>query len=255
MISPGLVSVTFRQLSCSQIIHLAKDSGLKGIEWGGDVHIPHADIETARRVRRQMEQADLNTAAYGSYYQIGKSEQEGLSFREVLDTAEMLEAPLIRVWAGDRDAEKAGESYVQAVIAESRRIADMAADKGIQVAYEFHKNTLTNTATSCRQLLKGVNHPSLRTYWQPMAGRDEAGNVQDIQTILPWICGFHVFYWGFTHRKRHPLEAGRDHWIQYLKVLNRADLNMYGLLEFVKDDSLDSFQRDAETYMSLLNMI
>ena len=37
---PGLVSVTFRQLSPEDIIDITYASGLKAVEWGSDVHLP-----------------------------------------------------------------------------------------------------------------------------------------------------------------------------------------------------------------------
>ncbi len=62
----GLVSVTFRQLTPSAIITLVTRAGLDGIEWGGDVHVPHGDLVRARQVRQQTIQAGLQSAAYGS---------------------------------------------------------------------------------------------------------------------------------------------------------------------------------------------
>jgi hypothetical protein len=44
MIQTGLVSITFRQLSPPAIIDLVRQAGLEGIEWGGDVHVPHGDL-------------------------------------------------------------------------------------------------------------------------------------------------------------------------------------------------------------------
>ena len=52
MIKPGLVSITFRNLSVQEISGLAAKSGLVGIEWGGDVHVPHGDVGAARKVRK-----------------------------------------------------------------------------------------------------------------------------------------------------------------------------------------------------------
>ncbi len=43
MISPGLVSVTYRALPPAEIIALTAAAGLKGIEWAGDVHVPPND--------------------------------------------------------------------------------------------------------------------------------------------------------------------------------------------------------------------
>jgi hypothetical protein len=45
MIRTGLVSVTFRQLSAEEIIKLVVCAGLEGIEWGGDIHVPHGDLK------------------------------------------------------------------------------------------------------------------------------------------------------------------------------------------------------------------
>jgi 3-dehydroshikimate dehydratase len=49
MIHPGLVSVTFRKLTPVEVAGLVKKGGLKSIEWGGDIHVPHGDL--ARRAR------------------------------------------------------------------------------------------------------------------------------------------------------------------------------------------------------------
>lgn len=255
MIKPGLVSATFRQLSCRQIIGLVRETGLKCVEWGGDVHVPHGDIAAARRIYLQMQDAGLETAAYGSYYRLGKSEQEGLSFSFVLETAEALETSLIRVWAGDRNAEEAEDSYKQQIIEESRRIADLAASKKIRIAYEFHENTLTNTAESCQDLLTAVDHPYVGTYWQPSIGRDMEQNIEDIRILLPWLVGFHVFHWGSTPQMRHLLKTGSANWLQYFHVLRKADSEFYGLLEFVKDDDVENFKEDAATFLSLLDAI
>ena len=41
----GLCSVSFRKLTVEEIIAAVKDAGLDGIECGGDVHVPHGDVE------------------------------------------------------------------------------------------------------------------------------------------------------------------------------------------------------------------
>ena len=45
IIKSGLVSITFRELNPLEIIRLVSKAGLDGIEWGGDVHVPHGDIK------------------------------------------------------------------------------------------------------------------------------------------------------------------------------------------------------------------
>jgi 3-dehydroshikimate dehydratase len=51
MIKTGLVSVSFRKFSPEKIIEMVKNAGLCAIEWGGDVHVPHGDVELARKVK------------------------------------------------------------------------------------------------------------------------------------------------------------------------------------------------------------
>ncbi|HNC24059.1 MAG TPA: sugar phosphate isomerase/epimerase, partial [Opitutaceae bacterium] len=100
MIHPGLVSVTFRALTPTQIVALVRQAGLRGIEWGGDIHVPHGNLARAREVREMTQEAGLSVAAYGSYYRAAQSEADGLAFEHVRATAVELGAPTIRVWAG-----------------------------------------------------------------------------------------------------------------------------------------------------------
>ena len=50
MLTPGLVSVSFRPLAGEEIIRLAKETGLAAVEWGGDVHVPAGDTARAKEL-------------------------------------------------------------------------------------------------------------------------------------------------------------------------------------------------------------
>ena len=63
--------MTFRKLAPEEIIALVAKSGLKGIEWGGDIHVRHGDLIQARKVCRLTEENGLTVASYGSYYNVG----------------------------------------------------------------------------------------------------------------------------------------------------------------------------------------
>lgn len=63
MLLPGLVSITFRKLSPGEIVELVATAGLVGIEWGGDVHVPHGDFARAAEVRKLTEGADATRLA------------------------------------------------------------------------------------------------------------------------------------------------------------------------------------------------
>ena len=66
MITTGLLSVTFRKLTPPEIVGLVRQAGLAGIEWGGDIHVPHGNLDRAREVRQMTLDAGITIAAYGS---------------------------------------------------------------------------------------------------------------------------------------------------------------------------------------------
>ncbi len=169
MIQPGLVSITFRQLTPEEIIDLVSQAGLSGIEWGGDIHIPHGDIERAAEVRKMTQEAGLMVAAYGSYYRLGGKDSP--KFENVLVSAVALETPKIRVWAGEKSSEAADVNYRQKVIDDAKRIADIAAEKGITIVTEWHGNTLMDKLDSALAFLAEVGRDNFKTYWQPLVDR------------------------------------------------------------------------------------
>jgi 3-dehydroshikimate dehydratase len=243
MIIPGLVSVTFRSLSPAEIVRIVRESGLRGIEWGGDVHVPHGDLARAGEVARMTRDAGLGAAAYGSYFRLGKSEAEGLSFPRVLETAVALGAPSIRVWAGTKGSADADDAYRRAITEESHRIAAMAAAAGVVVAYEYHGGTLTDTKASTAALLSAVPHPNLMTLWQPAVGIDVDEREAALVDVLPRLLNVHVFQW--RDRLRLPLREGASEWARYLAKVRSTGRDHYALLEFVRNESVEQLREDA----------
>lgn len=243
---PGLVSVTFRKLSPAEVIELARSSGLAGIEWGGDVHVPHGDEALAASIGEMTRSAGLQVSAYGSYFRAGHSEQEGLPFARVLASARALGAPVIRIWAGTRGSAASDEAHREWVVRECRRVAGQAAEAGIRVALEYHGNTLTDTLDSTRRLLESVNHPNLRSLWQPVNGTPVAGRLEELRVLEPWLEHVHVFNWSSTGQ-RLPLEPGMDLWRPCLQWLKKSRPGCAVLLEFVEGDQPESCVRDAAT--------
>ena len=253
MLKPGLVSVTFRKLSPEAIVALVSEARLHGIEWGGDVHVPHGDTARACEVRRLTAGAGLAVAAYGSYYRAGV--EGGVSFPAVLDSALALGAPLIRIWAGDRGSESAEPAWRVRVAAAVREACDRAASHGVRVATEFHNHTLTDTTESALQLFGEVGHPNLFSYWQSPTGWPQAQLEESLGRILPRLANLHVYNWDDAGR-RWPLRAGLSSWTPLVKKVRelRPDLEAYAMLEFVRDDAPDAFREDAAALRELLGM-
>ncbi len=257
MIKTGLVSITFRQLSPQKIIEMVTRENLDSIEWGGDSHVPHGETETAHSVGKMTREAGLAVSAYGSYYRIGHSEQEGLSFENVLRSAVALKAPTIRVWAGRRESQSADEAYYELVASESRRIAEMAGEEGITVSYEYHAKTLTDTNESAQKLLAQVDHPNIRTLWQPPNNQTTEYCVEGLRGVLPFLTHLHVFHWIYPkgERVRRPLAEGSQRWKTFLKEAAKAEGNRFASIEFVHDGEPESFPADAAALREWCNSV
>jgi 3-dehydroshikimate dehydratase len=257
MILGGLVSVTFRALSPGEIVDLVVQAGLEGIEWGGDVHVPHGDVACAREVYQRTVDAGLTVCSYGSYYRAGTGEPP--DFEAVIESALALNAPLVRVWAGRRGSADADAGYWKAVVEDSQRILGLAQEAGLGVAYEFHENTLTDTNASALRLLREVaggepnTEPAagLSTYWQPSLDMDEPTRREGLRAVLPWLSYVHV-----PHRRgrvRMPLADGADLWPQRLEIVRESGRDHYALIEFVQDDAPEIFLQDAATLLEWLS--
>jgi len=228
---------------------------LRAIEWGGDIHVPHGDLQRAAEVRQRTGEAGLAVSAYGSYYRIGESEANGLPFERVLETAVALGAPTIRVWAGSAGSENADEQTRDAVVSESRRIAGVAAREKISVSYEHHSGTLTDTNDSAAALLEKADHPNLLTLWQPPNEASFEYCLAGLRRLLPFMTNVHVFHWWPTAADRRPLSEGAERWLPYLRTVQAAGGSHFASLEFVRDDSAEAFMEDGHTLLSWLDSL
>jgi sugar phosphate isomerase/epimerase len=245
----GLLSITFRPLGVDAIVALAREAKLESIEWGGDVHVPHGDLDVARRVAQATADAGLGVSAYGSYYRAGTSEAQGLSFASVLDSAIALGTDTIRVWPGTKGSKEATPAERGAIADDLRRVAGLAAARGVRVALEFHGGTLTDDADSCVALLRQVGAPNLVTFWQPPNSMPTDDCCAGLRKVLPWLANLHVFHWWPTSAERHPLEVGEARWRAFLDIV-RAEAPpapRFASLEFVRGDDVSQARDDART--------
>jgi sugar phosphate isomerase/epimerase len=251
---PGLVSITFRAESPRRIIEACRSCGLIAIEWGGDVHVPPGDLETARSVGNATREAGLRVAAYGSYYRFEDvtGTRPDHDPGTVLDTAEAVGATVVRVWAGRRGSAETPPEARAAIVAAARALGERAAGRGLVLAFEYHRNTLTDTAESARALLDEIAHPAVRSLWQPPVGWSTDATEASLRSILPYLSHIHCFSWGpGGSADRRPLVEGTDAWLRYLRTAvslglsERSELPV--LLEFVPGDDLSLIGREAQT--------
>jgi len=234
----GLTSVTFRQLDWREIIRIARECNLDGLEWGGDVHVPSGELSHAQKVYQATVEAGLSVLSYGSYYRLG----QGQDFEPVLAVALALRADTIRVWAGAKDSAQHSAGERARAIRDAQTIADMAGPHGVTVAFEYHRGTLTDTCESALALLEAVGRENVRTYWQPNPQLAHERNLAELAAVLPWLENVHAFHWT-PGGARLPLEEGMAQWRAYLQTINgRAGA---AILEFVKNDDPAQCARDA----------
>jgi 3-dehydroshikimate dehydratase len=238
----GLLSVTFRKLSPDHIIRLVSQAGLQVIEWGGDIHVPHGDIEIAEQVGRMTREAGIEVASYGSYYSLRKR-PEKLHFEDVLKSACALKAPSIRVWAGNRASADATPEWRREITMDARRIADLAQAHGITIDFEYHNGTLTDNIESAVSLMQSINHPNVRCNWQtPVPGNYDT-SISSLLDIRPWLANVHVFH--MLGKERQCLSAGKSDWLEYMSVIRKTGKTPNMMLEFVKNDDPTQFLEDA----------
>ncbi|MFV2010790.1 MULTISPECIES: sugar phosphate isomerase/epimerase family protein [unclassified Micromonospora] len=248
-IRSGMCSVTLRQESALAVLDVAARAGLSRIEWGGDVHVPPGDTRAATSVRDAGRDRGVTVASYGSYYRAGSDPAD--DFAAVLASAVALGAPRIRIWAGTLGSAEASTEQRRAVVRATRAAAQRAADADIGLAFEYHSGTLTDTAESTLRLLADVDHPAVRTYWQPPLDLPDAVAVDDLRQVLPWVDAVHVFSW-WPGYERLPLTARDRLWSDVFAVLRAAGRDYDALLEFVVDDDPDRVAIEAATLTRLI---
>ena len=241
----GLVSVTYRKLSPSDIIARAARAGLDCIEWGSDIHVPQTDLDNARRVGDMTREAGLTVSSYGSYYRLGA----GQVFYSYLEAALALGAPVIRIWAGTRGSDQTDHATRAAWAAEAKEVCRMAAERGITIAFEYHHGTLTDTADSAVALMKAIDEPNCRLYWQPEFAKSHELLLSDLDKVAPWVDLCHVFQWNPDHSRRL-LADGVAVWREFLAHVPGWEEKPL-LLEFVPGDDPDLLEGEARSLQKI----
>ncbi|MBP2336928.1 sugar phosphate isomerase/epimerase [Saccharothrix coeruleofusca] len=249
MIIAGLASVTFRGRAVDEVVDLVADAGLGAVEWGADVHVPPGDPARAARVAELCRVRGLVIGTYGSYYKAGRGDPA--EFAAVLDSAEALGAPRVRVWAGVRGSAETGPAERARITDDLRRCAELAAGRGIAVTAEHHACSLTDDLASALRLLDEVD--GLVAHWQPKASPEVAACLAEVTALLPRLAAVHAFSWGSGgYTDRLALAERADLWRPLLALLAEDGRDRHVVLEFVADDSPESMRRDAAALLAWL---
>ena len=249
----GLTSVTFRNLSCAEVIASCKKAGLKCIEWGSDVHVPPDDTTNAEAVRRATQEAGLYVSSYGSYYWLGTEGQDPACFRAYAEAALALGAPLIRVWAGHTSFDRTAREAYEKLIEETRFLCDMASEYGLTVAFEYHDHTLNDTGEHALILVRDVAQENFGVYFQYDSSVTIEENIWSLRLMLPYVKMIHVAYNDEAHNPFFLDEGrGEELWHGVIREVKNAGCGADFLFEFLKEQSEEGLMRQTGVMKRLM---
>jgi len=157
----------------------------------------------------------------------------------------------LSVWAVKRGSAQSDNNYWSIVVDDSQKIADAAAKEHIQVAFEFHENTLTDTNDSCLKLLNDIDNNNIKTYWQPPHTMGIKERKKGLRMLLPRLSNIHVFH--CMNGSRLALEDGADEWKEYMEIIKSVEGSRFAMVEFVRDNSPQQFINDANCLKRMIN--
>lgn len=249
MIKPGLASVSFRKKSPKEIITLTKKAGLTAIEWAGDAHVPEGNVSLAAEIRDMTISAGIEVSSYGSYYCIGS----GKDIRPYLETAATLGGETMRIWAGNRPSASLTVAERETLVAEAKKISDVAQEYNMTLSLECHSCSLTDCLESQLAFLNEVDKSNFFTYWQALLEVPRDKQMHTLKAVYDTqkLTNIHVYFHD-ENRNRITLRDGESYWRERLGFLSASGFDGYALIEFVKDDKEENFLDDA---MILTNLI
>jgi 3-dehydroshikimate dehydratase len=177
-----------------------------------------------------------------------------MPFSAVLNTACELQAPIVRIWAGDKPSRQVDAAGFSALVDAVRRCADSASVLGITIVFELHKNTFTDSIQPSARLLQAIDHPFVGLIVSPLPtlhGVQGSG----VRELGKWIVGLRCFNWSATG-ERYLLRENDGPWRAWISSFNdfflTQPLDRYAFLKYVKDDSVESYLSDVETLNGIL---
>lgn len=243
----GMTSLTLRNESIENVIKYAKEAGIDGIEWGvSESHVVLGDEKSVQKIKELSDKYSVEIFSLGAYCRmLDKDECDG-----VIEAAAALNAPVIRIWAGDKSPSDCSEEYIDTIVQNTVYMAEKAQKYNIRLGFEYHKNTLTETAESAIALIKRINRENVRLYWQAMCEYSKEENLIARNKVLPYCVG-NIHIQNYTAEEGYKLiEEIFENIYLYFNDIKNEDYNV--MIEFVKDGSVENLKRDAVTLRSVI---
>ena len=244
MIKFGVTSLTFKQFTPEQIVEAVKNSSADGIEWGeNENHIPLGDLLRAGEIGELTRSKGLEVFSFGSYYTLGEPIE---NFEITLQTALALGAPIIRIWAGKQSPSLISQQEFDNYIVQAKFMGDIAKKSNVQLCFEYHKGTLTETAVSAKKLVTAIDHSDIGLYWQPNFDYDFDENLAGLKSIIGFVTkNIHIHNYNEDAGYKNLCEV-KSEIVSYLNMICQQNKDFNIIIEFVKGASVENFLKDLQ---------
>ena len=228
-----------------------------GVEiWGRAPHTPDEfDEDHTLKIRDQLRENKLEVSMIGSYVNPSAPDYDQKS-ADALKIAKILNAKIIRVWAGSQEPPNADDAQWAHVANCFHEYALRAEDEGITLAMEMHGGTLCLTPEGCLRVIEEAKAPNLKLNYQVQSTANP-----ELERTISMVGDFVVNVHAQNHRpslidpskmELTLIEEGLIDYDKALSLLKDHGFNGYVEVEFLKGDSgcecclLDSLKKDAE---------
>ena len=235
----GLVSISFRKNTVEEIFEAVKGAGLTCIEWGSDVHAPYNDTQKLQKIAEMQKEYGVTCSSYGTYFTLGVDTIEELE--NYVNAAKILGTNILRLWCGNKSSKEYTKEEKTEFFETCKKAAKIGEKHGVKFCMECHNFTFTDTKETALELMKEVNSPHFRMYWQPNQYTNTEENFAYAKLLKDYTEHLHVFNWDGDDR--FPLADGIDLWKKYLEILGD---DKYLLLEFMFDDKIETLPIEAD---------
>ena len=259
----GIATIALRRYDVFHALDLAAEAGFEGVEiWGKPPHTPEEfDEEFERGVRRRIKENGIRVSMFGSYVNPASPDWQQKA-ADALATAKILKAPIIRVWAGNREPHEAEDEHWVQVSRSLHEFALQAADEGITLAMEMHGGTLAATPEGVCRIIEQANAPGIKLNYQVIDPLDP-----DLERVIGMVGDHVVNVHAQNHRpSRHEegvmdrclIQEGVIDYDEVLTLLAGHGFHGFVEVEFLKGEKdsehtmLDSLKRDGAYLKSLV---
>ena len=243
--SLGLCSVSFRSHTPEDIIKECKKLSLDCIEWGSDVHAPCDNIENLQNIASLQNKYGIKCSSYGTYFILGKDSLDTLE--DYINAAKILGTNILRLWCGEKGSSEYSYAEKEELISECIKASEIAQKHNAILCMECHNGSLTDTAASAVELMKRVNSPHFKMYWQTNIKGDEVLGLAEAKLLAPYTVNIHTFYWVDNVQKS--LADGISTWKRYL---NEFDGEKSLLIEFVPGGKIETLNGEVNALKSIV---